>query len=265
MAAPDLKRFTGFRAVALVTLFVLYAPLIVVAVYSFNESASITRWGGFSLTWYAEVFSGPEAPKFKAAAINSFTIAIAAATSATLIATAAAVAMNRTGRFRGQAASLALINLPLMMPEIVTAVASLIFFLTIGLKTGLLTIFLAHLVFCIPFAYLPIAARLSSVPDHYEQAALDLYATPWQAFRRITLPLMWPGVMAGLMLAFVVSLDDVVITEFVKSAGQETLPTYMLGQLRRVVTPEMYAVSTAFLVLSILMVTFFFFINRSRN
>ena len=251
MAKPDLRRFPGFRAVALLTLFVLYAPLIVVAVYSFNESASITRWGGFSLTWYAEVFTGVEAPKFKAAAINSFVIAISAATSATVIATAAAVAMNRTGWFRGQTASLALINLPLMVPEIVTAVASLIFFLTIGFTTGLLTIFLAHLVFCIPFAYLPIAARLQSVPDHYEQAALDLYATPWQAFRLVLVPLMVPGILSGFLLAFIISLDDVVITYFIAGVDTQTLPLFILSMLRRGLRPQINA-------LAVLLITFTF-------
>jgi spermidine/putrescine transport system permease protein len=98
-----------------------------------------------------------------------------------------------------------------------------------------------------------------------ETAAADLYAAPWKVFTRITLPLLWPGIIAGLMLAFVISLDDVVITEFVKSGGQDTLPTYMLGQLRRLVTPEMNAISTVFLAISILIVTLFFFISRRRT
>ncbi|MBS4017530.1 MAG: ABC transporter permease subunit, partial [Dechloromonas sp.] len=112
---------------------------------------------------------------------------------------------------------------------------------------------------------LPIRARLESMDTALEAAAADLYATPWKAFRRVTLPLLWPGIIAGLMLAFVISLDDVVITEFVKSAGQDTLPTYMLGQLRRVVTPEINAISTAFLVLSVAIVTVFFLISRKKT
>jgi spermidine/putrescine transport system permease protein len=97
-----------------------------------------------------------------------------------------------------------------------------------------------------------------------ERAAADLYATPWNAFRRVTLPLLWPGILAGFMLAFVISLDDVVITEFVKSGGQDTLPTYMLGQLRRVITPEMNAISTVFLAISVIIVTLFFFISQKK-
>jgi spermidine/putrescine transport system permease protein len=112
---------------------------------------------------------------------------------------------------------------------------------------------------------MPIRARLENMDLTLERAAADLYATPWQAFKRVTFPLLWPGILAGMMLAFVVSLDDVVITEFVKSGGQDTLPTYMLGQLRRVVTPEMNAISTVFLVLSIVIVTLFFFISRKKD
>jgi spermidine/putrescine transport system permease protein len=112
---------------------------------------------------------------------------------------------------------------------------------------------------------MPIRARLESMDLSLEVAASDLYATPWEAFKRVTFPLLWPGILSGFMLAFVISLDDVVITEFVKSAGQDTLPTYMLGQIRRVVTPEINAISTVFLLLSILIVTVFFFISRKKH
>ena len=112
---------------------------------------------------------------------------------------------------------------------------------------------------------MPIRARLEGMDLTLETAAADLYATPWRAFRHVTLPLLGPGILAGAMLAFVISLDDVVITEFVKSSGQDTLPTYMLGQLRRVVTPEINAISTMFLGLSILIVTMFFLLTRKKH
>lgn len=263
MATTDLRRFTGFRFLTVLCLIILYAPLVIVAVYSFNDSTSITRWGGFSFKWYVDVFTGPEAPRFRSAAINSFVIAIGAATCATAIATAAAVAMNRAGRFRGKVASMALINLPLMVPEIVTAVASLVFFITIGFKTGLLTIFIAHLVFCIPFAYLPISARMQSVPDMYEQAAMDLYATPWQAFRLILLPLMVPGILSGFLLAFIISLDDFLITNFVKGAGVETLPTAIFGSVKQGIKPNIMAISTLLLGVSVVFVTLSWVIGRA--
>ena len=155
-----------------------------------------------------------------------------------------------------------------MVPEIVTAVALLVVFARIKVwtgYTGLGYLIAAHTAFCIPFAYLPIRARLETMDLSLERAAADLYARPWAVFRWITLPLLWPGILAGFMLAFVVSLDDVVITEFIKSAGQETLPTYMLGQLRRNVTPEMNAISTVFLAISVAVVSLFFLLNRKKT
>lgn len=259
---PDLRRFPGFFQVAILCLIVLYVPLVVVAVYSFNASPSITRWEGLSLAWYGEVFTGADATKFRQATINSLAIAVAAATAATLIAISAAVAMHRAGRFRGRTASFALINLPLMVPEIVTAVASLIFFASLGMKGGVGTILLAHVVFCIPFAYLPIAARLQGLPDSFEQAAMDLYATPWQAFHLVQLPLMMPGIMSGFLLAFIISLDDFLITNFVKGAGVETLPTAIFGAVKQGIRPNIMAISTLMLAVSVLFVTLSWLIGR---
>ncbi|WP_432456136.1 MULTISPECIES: ABC transporter permease [unclassified Agarivorans] len=259
----DLKRFAGFREITLVCLVILYAPLVIVAIYSFNASPSITNWGGVSLNWYREVFTGPEAPKFKMAAINSIVIAICAASVATMIALAAAVAMTRAGKFRGKIAGFALINLPLMVPEVVTAVASLVFFSAIGFKGGLLTILLAHIVFCIPFAYLPISARMQSIPSMYEQAAMDLYATPKEAFTKILLPMMMPGILSGFLLAFIISLDDFLITNFVKGAGVETLPTAIFGSVKQGIKPNIMAISTLMLGVSVILVALSWFIGRT--
>ncbi len=256
------RHYPGFLAMTLACLLVLYAPLAVVAVYSFNGSTSITQWGGFSLRWYGDVFTGPEAGRFGQAAWNSLTIALIASTTATAIATAAALAMIRGGAFRGRQASFALINLPLMVPEIVIAVSTLIFFSTVGLTTGYLTILLAHITFCIPFAYLPIAARLEGIEGTYEQAARDLYATRAQAFRLILLPLMMPGVVSGWLLAFIISLDDFIITNFVKGAGMETLPTAIFGSVKQGIKPNIMAISTLMLGVSVLFVTAAYLVNR---
>jgi spermidine/putrescine transport system permease protein len=260
--ALDIRRYPGFAHVAGLCLVMLYAPLIVVAVYSFNDTASITIWGGFSLRWYEDVFYGVEAPKFREAAWNSFVIAIAASITATVIATAAAVGMVRGGRFRGKATSFALISLPLMVPEIVTAVATLIFFSTIGFERGLGTILVAHIVFCIPFAYLPIAARLEGIPGGFEEAAMDLYASRTEAFRLVLLPLMMPGILSGFLLAFIISLDDFIITNFVKGAGIETLPTAIFGAVKQGIKPNIMAISTLLLVVSIILVTVSWLIGR---
>ncbi|WP_282170387.1 ABC transporter permease [Ruegeria atlantica] len=261
----DIKSYPGFKGITLLCLVILYAPLVVVTIYSFNASQSLTNWEGVSLRWYADVFTGPESGKFKTAAKNSFIIAIIAATTATTIATLAATGMVRGGKFRFRTVSFGLISLPLMVPEIVLAVATLIFFNSIGFERGLLTILLAHIAFCIPFAYLPISARMQGIEDSYEQAALDLYATKRQAFTKILLPLMMPGIISGFLLAFIVSLDDFIITNFVKGAGVETLPTAIFGSVKQGIKPNIMAISTMLLSVSIVMVTISYFVSKSDN
>jgi spermidine/putrescine transport system permease protein len=261
----SVRRQAGFAPIAVLCFLLLYAPILTLVVYSFNAGNSVASWSGFSWRWYLSAWSNGQVAD---AALRSFTIAAIAALVSTAAATMAAVATTRTRRFPGLTFIYAYINQPLMVPEIVTGVALLIFFALIKIATGytgLAYVLIAHTAFCIPFAYLPIRARLENMDLSLEQAAADLYATPWRAFRRVTLPILWPGILAGAMLAFVISLDDVVITELVKSSGQDTLPTYMLGQLRRVVSPEMNAISTVFLAISVTMVTIFFFLNRKRT
>ena len=260
----DIRSYSGFRTMTFFCLAVLYAPLIVVTIYSFNASRSITVWEGISLQWYVDVFTGPESGKFKQAAINSFSIALIAATVSTAIATSAATAIVRGGRFRMRMVSLGLISLPLMVPEIVTAVATLIFFNTIGFTRGYLTILVAHIAFCIPFAYLPIQARMQGIEDTFEQAAMDLYATKAQAFRRVLFPMMLPGIVSGFLLAFIVSLDDFIITNFVKGAGIETLPTAIFGAVKQGIKPNIMAISTMLLMVSAVMVTISYFVSKAR-
>lgn len=261
-AQQDIKHYIGFLPITIICLLLLYGPLIIVMIYSFNGSQSITVWGGFSLQWYEEVFFGLEAPKFQKAAWNSFSIAIMAAITSTTIAVCAAVAMIRGGDFRGKPLSFALISLPIMVPEIVTAVATLIFFSTIGFTAGYATILVAHIVFCIPFAYLPIAARLQGIEKIYEEAAVDLYATRAQAFFKVLMPLMLPGIISGFLLAFVISLDDFIITNFVKGAGVETLPTAIFGAVKQGIKPNIMAISTLLLLLSIVFVTLSYIVGR---
>ena len=260
-----IKRMPGFTLLALACFFALYMPLAPLVVYSFNEGNNIALWEGFSLRWYQAAW---ENQLVQSAAIRSIVIATIASIVATVLATMVALATTRTRPYRGQTIIYAMVNQPLVVPEIVTAVALLILFALIKQATnyhGYAYLVIAHSAFCIPFAYLPIRARLEGMDRVLETAAADLYATPWRAFKRITLPLMLPGIFAGAMLAFVISLDDVVITEFVKSAGQDTLPTYMLGQLRRSITPEINAISTVLLGISVLMVTLIFFISRKKT
>ncbi len=261
----SVRRYPGFVFIAAACLILLYAPLIIVMIYSFNDSSSITNWGGFSLRWYEDVFFGVEASKYKTAAWNSVSIALIAATASTVIATSAAVGMIRSGNWKGKTASFALINSPIMVMEIVTAVATLVFFSAIGFKTGYLTILVAHIVFCIPFAYLPVAARLQGIESLYEQAAMDLYATRTQAFLKVLLPLMMPGILSGFLLAFIISLDDFIITNFVKGAGVETLPTAIFGAVKQGIKPNIMALSTLMLLVSVVCATLAYVISNRQT
>ena len=266
MARPfDVRRLPGFGAIAILTFVLLYLPIVILVVYSFNSGMSQSEWEGFSLRWYAAALGNTQVQEVS---VRSLWLAVVASGAATVLATLAALGTTRVSRFPGQSMIYALINQPLMVPEIVTGIALLIFVAFLKVHSGysgMGYLVAAHTAFCIPFAYLPIRARLETMDSTLESAAADLYASPVQAFRYVTLPLMVPGILAGFMLGFVISLDTVVITEFVKSAGQDTLPTYMLGQLRRVVTPEMNAIATLFLALSLIIVTAFFLITRKRG
>ncbi len=256
----DLRRYPGFSGVTWACMVFLYGPIIVVAIYSFNEIRSITTWGGFSFAWYIKAANND---LIQRATLNSLFIAVSAATIATTFSTAAAIAM-RGRKFRGKEAAFGVISLPLIVPEIVSAVASLVFFLMIGIPLGLGSIVLAHTVFCIPFAYLPISARLDGIEGYFEEAARDLYADGRQAFTHVLLPMMIPGIVAGFMLAFIISLDDFIITNFVAGPGATTLPLAIYGLVRTGLTPEINAISTMLLLVSILFVTLSFIIGRMQ-
>ena len=255
----------GFRTVAILVFVAIYLPILLIVVFSFNDSNSLASWGGLSWKWYQAAWANIEV---QGAAFRSFLIAVCAAGSSAIFATMAALGTTRRAAFQGQTLIYVAINQPLRVPEIVTAVALLIFFAWIKIGTGyqgLGYLILAHSAFCIPFAYLPIRARLEGMDLTLETAAADLYASPWQTFRRVTLPLLAPGILAGAMLAFVTSLDDVVITQFVKAPGQDTLPTYMLAQFRRGTTPEINAISTVLLALTVALLIAFFLLTRKRD
>ncbi|PWR23204.1 ABC transporter permease [Zavarzinia compransoris] len=261
MAANPLRRFPGTGIAALAFFAFLYAPVIVLIALSFNSGRSSTLWEGFTFDWYGVVLDNPDILR---AAKNSLIVGTFSTVISTVLATIAAIGLDRA-RFRGRNAVNSVIALPLVVPEIVTAVATLIFFLSIGLQLGLGTVILAHVIFCIPFAYLPIRARLEGMPVTYREAAADLYANEWQTFRRVTLPLLWPGVIAGAMLAFITSLDDFVITYFVAGPGASTLPIYIFASLRMGVTPEVNAISSLMLVVSIVFVSISAWIGRRSS
>ncbi|WP_416538514.1 MULTISPECIES: ABC transporter permease [Phaeobacter] len=239
----------------------LYLPLIILVVFSFNASRSATLWSGFSLEWYAKAFANDDIQR---AAKNSLIIAVFATVNATVIATMAALALGRNQAVKHKNMFSGILILPLMIPEIVTAVATLTFFSAIGLSLGLGNIIIAHTVFCIPFAYLPIRARLAGMDETLETAARDLYSSKWATLRYVTIPILMPGIVSGAMLAFIISLDDFIITLMVAEAGSTTLPIYIYSLVRIGITPEVNAISTVLLAISVLFVTVSYLIGKKK-
>lgn len=261
----DVRHMPGFTSLALFCMLVLYAPLVIMAVFSFNESRSVTLFTGFGWNWYIQAAANESVQN---AAFLSLKVAFVATVFATIAATMAGLATTRTKAYKGQALIYAVINQPLMIPEIVTAVGTLTFFGIIKQVTGVYGLgylMLAHTVFCIPFAYMPIRARLEDMDLTYEHVAADLYATPLRAFWRVTLPLMLPGILAGAMLSFVISLDDVIISLLVAGPGETTLPVWMIGQLRRGLTPEVNAISTVLLGVTMVFVSLLFLLTFRKR
>jgi spermidine/putrescine transport system permease protein len=254
--------YRGLGAWTIVFFIFLYLPIVVLIFYSFNANRMVMNWGGFGFEWYLKAFQNDDIQK---AVWNSLIVAIVSTIFATAIATIGALVLARGGNFRGKTASLGLITLPLMVPEIVTAVAVLIFFSAIGMNWGLGNVIIAHITFCIPFAFMPIRARLEGMDTSLEQAARDLYASGWETFRFVTMPLMMPGIVAGAMLAFVISMDDFIITLMVGGAGSTTLPVYIYSMIRRGLTPEINAVSTVLLLVSIGIVTAYWIVSKKSQ
>jgi spermidine/putrescine transport system permease protein len=222
----------------------LHIPLLILAVFSFNASKT-SQWQGFSLDWYRTAISNRQLME---SAGNSLLIAFAATVLSTVIGTLAAYALWK----RGSAWLSGSLYLSLVTPEIVTGVSLLVFFQAIfrflGFQLGMHTVILAHVAFCLAFVVIVVMARLRTFDRSLEEAALDLGATEWQAFLRVTLPNILPGIAAAAMLAFTVSIDDFVITSFVAGVDSETLPMVIYSMARRGVSPALNAVSTLIVV-----------------
>ena len=219
----------------------LYLPIVLLVIYSFNASKLVTVWGGFSTQWYAELFRNEA---LLDAAWVTLRIALISSTVATLLGTLAAIALVRYGRFKGRTLFSGMIYAPLVMPEVITGLSLLLFFVAIGFARGFWTIVLAHITFSMCFVAVVVQSRLVTFDRSLEEAALDLGCPPLKTFLVVTLPLIAPAVVAGWMLAFTLSLDDLVIASFTSGPGATTLPMKIYSQVRLGVTPEINAVST---------------------
>ncbi|GJE56562.1 MULTISPECIES: ABC transporter permease subunit [Methylobacterium] len=233
---------TAFNRIALTAgLGFLYAPILVLIVYSFNDSRLVTVWGGFSTRWYGVLFGdGP----LLASALVSLKVATLAAAIAVALGTLAALALDRHGRFTGRSVFTGLLYAPMVMPEVITGLSLLLLFVGLDVERGIPTIVIAHATFGTGFVAVVVGARLKGFDRSLEEAAADLGASPARVFLTVTLPLIAPSLAAGFLLAFTLSLDDLVIASFVSGPGATTLPMRLYSQVRLGVNPEINAAST---------------------
>jgi len=237
-----MRRFTWFNATSLTLGFVfLYLPMIILVIYSFNASKLVTVWAGFSTKWYGELINNDA---FLDAAWVTVQVAVVSSTIATVLGTMAAYVLVRAGRFHGRTLFSGMIYAPLVMPEVITGLSLLLLFIGIGLDRGIFTIILAHTTFAMCYVSVVVSSRLVSFDKSLEEAALDLGCTPFEAFRLVTLPIIAPAVISGWLLAFTLSLDDLVIASFTAGPSATTLPIKIFSAVRLGVSPEINALST---------------------
>ncbi|MCA8115521.1 ABC transporter permease [Burkholderia cepacia] len=252
MISPELRRFPLAATIACAVLVFLYLPMLTVMAMSFNVGPSALIWDGFGIRGYIEAWSDPTLVR---AAKNSLLLALASTVLSTTLATSAAVAWWSRSDRRGFDSVGFVIALPLAIPEIVLAIATMMLFSMFESELGFGAVLFAHVVFSVPLAYLPIKARLKTIDRTLLEAAADLSATPWAAFRQITAPLALPGIIAGALLSFVASMNDYVTSYFLAGAGMTTLPMYIFGALKIGITPKVSAVSTVVIGLSTIQLT----------
>lgn len=257
----DSRRYPGLGGAARLAFVFLYAPLAVVIVYSFNSGPIVSRWESFSFAWYREVLDRDDV---REAVWTSLRVAVAASAGGTALAILAALGIVAMLR-RGSTLAVAFLSMPLLVPEIVTAVGTLSFFVLIGLERGMATLILAHTAFCVPFALLPIRARLAELDSAVFEAASDLGAFGVRLFRRVTLPLLVPGIVSGALLAFIISLDDYLISAFVAGPQSTTLPIFLFGLIRRGASPLINAVSTLLLLVTVAVLSASYLTGKWRN
>ncbi len=242
-----MRQSPWMKAAALAAYAFLYAPLVIVVIYSFNDSSMNGQWVGFTLKWYHKLFANDQ---MLTAARNSLLIGLTASAVSTVLGTMAGYAMYR---FRLRLLP-AMVVAPIAIPEILTGVSLLLFFVMLNVTLGMLSIVLAHIAFCIGFVAIVVRARLAGLDESLIEAARDLGATPLQAFRLVTLPLITPGVIAGALMAFTLSIDDFVITFFTAGPDSRTLPLVIYTMVKITVTPEVNAVSTLLMTLTLLLI-----------
>lgn len=255
-------RWTWFNVTSVVLGFAfLYIPILLLVIYSFNESRLVTVWAGFSFKWYVEMFNNQG---LMDAAWVTIRVALLSASVATVLGTLAALALVRYTRFTGRTLFTGMVYAPLVMPEVITGLSLLLLFVSINMDRGFWTVTLAHITFSLCFVAVVVQSRLVSFDMSLEEAAQDLGCTPFEAFWKVTLPVIFPAVLSGWMLAFTLSLDDLVIASFTSGPGATTLPMKIYSQVRLGVTPEINAICTILIGLVAIGVITATIVNKRR-
>lgn len=239
----------------------IYVPILLITVFSFNSNpVNMMIWQGVTFDWYRTIFGFPtelneltlyveSTDQLYNAVLNSLTVALITTAVSTVLGTSVALAVARF-RFRLKNFYRALLFMPMIMPDIILGIALLIFFVSFGFGLGLHTIIIGHCTFLSSYVFIVVSARIADMDDSLEEASADLGGDGWTTFRRVTLPLIAPGVIGGAMLAFIISMDDLVITYFISGVDSTTLPVHIYGMLRRGIKPEINAIATVMLVFS---------------
>jgi putrescine transport system permease protein len=239
----------------------LYLPIAILVIYSFNASRLVTVWGGWSTRWYAELLA--DNAMLEAAGV-SLRVAALSASLATVLGTLAAIALTHAGRFRGRTLFTGMVYAPLVMPEVITGLSLLLLFVALALDRGFWTVTIAHTTLTMCFVAVVVQSRLVIFDRSLEEAAMDLGCPPGRTFLVITLPLIWPAVAAGWMLAFTLSLDDLVIASFTTGPGATTLPMRIYSQVRLGVKPEINAVCTIMIAVVAMLLVVFSLLSKGR-
>jgi putrescine transport system permease protein len=256
-------QFSWFNATSITFGFAfLYIPILLLVIFSFNESKLVTVWAGWSTKWYASLLQNQG---LKDAAWVTIRVALMSATIATILGTLGAIALVRMGRFRGRTLFSGMIFAPLVMPDVITGLSLLLVFVALNIDRGLGTITLAHITFTMCYAAVVVQARLQDFDKSIEEAAMDLGATPVSTFFQVTLPIIAPSVISAWLLAFTLSLDDLVIASFTTGPGATTLPMKIYSQVRLGVTPEINAVCTILIAIVTTGVVIASIVNKRRE
>ncbi|TFH55314.1 MAG: ABC transporter permease [Candidatus Zixiibacteriota bacterium] len=276
MRSPLPRKFGLLPLYGILFFVFIYAPIILIFVYSFNANpVNMMIWSGFTLDWYRTILGFPtqlneltlyieSTDALLRAVKNSLTVALTTTCVATVLGTTTALAVSRY-RFRFKGFYRALMFLPMMMPDIVLGIALLIFFVGFGMHLSVLTIIIGHCTFLISYVFIVVSTRLAGMETALEEASADLGANEWVTFRRVTLPLIMPGVIGGALLAFIISMDDLVITYFIAGVDSTTLPVFIYGMLRRGIKPEINAIASLMLLFSFVIASVGLYMRSQRK